>query len=70
MKQPFTALMEFRADKPISSHSADKIFIELNLFHVKILIFMGNNIRKLECAASNGNRYPPYPQVMATAISQ
>ena len=25
---------------------------------------------KLECAASNGNRYPPYPQVMATAISQ
>ena len=26
--------------------------------------------RKLEWAASNGNRYPPYPQVMATAISQ
>ena len=26
--------------------------------------------QKLECAASNGNRYPPYPQVMATAISQ
>ena len=26
--------------------------------------------KKLECAASNGNRYPPYPQVMATAISQ
>ena len=26
--------------------------------------------RELECAASNGNRYPPYPQVMATAISQ
>ena len=25
---------------------------------------------KLECAASNGNKYPPYPQVMATAISQ
>ena len=25
---------------------------------------------KLECADSNGNRYPPYPQVMATAISQ
>ena len=25
---------------------------------------------QLECAASNGNRYPPYPQVMATAISQ
>ena len=25
---------------------------------------------KLECAASNGNRYPQYPQVMATAISQ
>ena len=25
---------------------------------------------KLECAASNGNRYPPYTQVMATAISQ
>ena len=25
---------------------------------------------ELECAASNGNRYPPYPQVMATAISQ
>ena len=25
---------------------------------------------KLEWAASNGNRYPPYPQVMATAISQ
>ena len=28
------------------------------------------SIKKLECAASNGNRYPPYPQVMATAISQ
>ena len=27
-------------------------------------------IHKLEWAASNGNRYPPYPQVMATAISQ
>ena len=27
-------------------------------------------IDELECAASNGNRYPPYPQVMATAISQ
>ena len=26
--------------------------------------------KKLEWAASNGNRYPPYPQVMATAISQ
>ena len=25
---------------------------------------------QLEWAASNGNRYPPYPQVMATAISQ
>ena len=31
--------------------------------------FQGLQI-KLECAASNGNRYPPYPQVMATAISQ
>ena len=30
-------------------------------------IFTNN---KLECAASKGNRYPPYPQVMATAISQ
>ena len=29
-----------------------------------------STICKLECAASNGNRYPPYPQVMATAISQ
>ena len=28
-----------------------------------------NNFQ-LEWAASNGNRYPPYPQVMATAISQ
>ena len=28
------------------------------------------HLEKLECAASNGNRYPPYPQVMATAISQ
>ena len=27
-------------------------------------------LSKLEYAASNGNRYPPYPQVMATAISQ
>ena len=27
-------------------------------------------IMELEWAASNGNRYPPYPQVMATAISQ
>ena len=27
-------------------------------------------LKKLEWAASNGNRYPPYPQVMATAISQ
>ena len=25
---------------------------------------------QLECAASNGNRYPLYPQVKATAISQ
>ena len=25
---------------------------------------------QLDWAASNGNRYPPYPQVMATAISQ
>ena len=31
--------------------------------------FQGLQI-KLECAASNGNRYPPYQQVMATAISQ
>ena len=38
--------MEFREDKSISNHSADKIFIELDQFHVKILIFMGNNIRK------------------------
>ena len=27
-------------------------------------------LEKLEWAASNGNRYPPYPQLMATAISQ
>ena len=32
-------------------------------------MYMKTNI-ELECAASNGNRYPPYPQVMATAISQ
>ena len=31
--------------------------------------FNQSNI-KLEWAASNGNRYPPYPQLMATAISQ
>ena len=30
----------------------------------------GPDQKQLECAASNGNRYPPYPQVMATAISQ
>ena len=32
------------------------------------LTLEGNH--QLEWAASNGNRYPPYPQVMATAISQ
>ena len=50
------------------------------LFHVKPIFstwlfnfdntYCFNTILKLECAASNGNRYPPYPQVMATAISQ
>ena len=29
-----------------------------------------DDLEKIECAASKGNRYPPYPQVMATAISQ
>ena len=36
-----------------------------NIIHLKHLFQ-----DKLECAASNGNRYPPYPQVMATAISR
>ena len=35
-----------------------------------IVASLFENIQQLECAASNGNRYPPYPQVMATAISQ
>ena len=46
-------------------------------FGSKSLIFqpvwpwnLTDDLEKLECAASNGNRYPPYPQVMATAISQ
>ena len=36
------------------------------------IYYIENVIQKLqlEWAASNGNRYPPYPQVMATAISQ
>ena len=34
------------------------------------MINLRKNQLKLECAASNGNKYPPYPQVMATAISQ
>ena len=36
-------------------------------------VFCGIHLRansQLEWAASNGNRYLPYPQVMATAISQ
>ena len=43
-------------------------FIEIWI-QVPTLSFM-KKLWKLECAASNGNRYPPYPQVMATAISQ
>ena len=42
---------------------------------VKLCYFLDSvssqwNQQQLECAASNGNKYPPYPQVMATAISQ
>ena len=36
----------------------------------ELLHCLWSNHMKLEWAASNGNRYPPYPQVMATAISQ
>ena len=36
----------------------------------RIIRFNYSRQNQLECAASNGNRYPPYPQVMATAISQ
>ena len=38
-----------------------------NLLGANELTIVNN---KLEWAASNGNRYPPYPQLMATAISQ
>ena len=41
--------------------------IQKKILH-ELQIHTYNN--KLEWAASNGNRYPPYPQVMATAISQ
>ena len=48
----------------------DNILSTLNKWaHNLSLSNVYNNIQ-LECAASNGNRYPPYPQVMATAISQ
>ena len=33
-------------------------------------IIISCNRQQLEWAASNGNRYPPYPQLMATAISK
>ena len=37
---------------------------------LEYLIALFKNKKELECAASNGNIYPPYPQVTATAISQ
>ena len=37
---------------------------------IRKLWILQNEQWKLEWAASNGNRYPPYPQLMATAISQ
>ena len=42
------------------------------LFQIMAWLRSGNKpyLNQLEWAASNGNRYPPYPQVMATAISQ
>ena len=42
-------------------------FVPINISHFTSIYWDQD---KLECAASNGNRYPPYPQVMATAISQ
>ena len=50
--------------------------IHLILFFTIFLLFffqfsyLSSMEKKLEWAANNGNRYPPYPQVMATAISQ
>ena len=49
------------------------IFIELNVMvpdEIQIQRIETLNKKNLEWAASNGNRYPPYPQLMATAISQ
>ena len=42
--------------------------IGVHIVHISRLII--TYTLELEWAASNGNRYPPYPQVMATAISQ
>ena len=52
------------------------MFIEIQLNQANICCVQKisphehNSNNKLECDASNGNRYPRYPQVMATAISQ
>ena len=48
--------------------------LKINLNYLIVIIIKEchklNFYSKLEWAASNGNRYPPYPQLMATAISQ
>ena len=48
-----------------------KPFVKMCIFVVIQIFWSLRKYREqLECAASNGNRYPAYPQVMATAISQ
>ena len=57
------------------ARSSAAMVLTLQSWNIGIFINSHNNQTvewqiKLECAASYGNRYPPYPQVMATAISQ
>ena len=46
------------------------VFVNIYMESTQEMICMRLFQTQLECAASNGNRYPPYPQEMATAISQ
>ena len=59
----------FDSDNGLSHISAKKFYLNKWWF-TPIWPISEKQKSKLECAASNGNRYPPYPQVMATAISK
>ena len=70
--QPVACLPYVRAPPPIRVSRLQAPKLMSIDFHLRTCVPQAviKNIEKLECAASNGNRYPPYPQVMATAISQ